>query len=411
MRPFFQKELITAYHPDDGANRSTDGRKLQVCFLFIAQRHQMLHGISSAVALSRRPEFDVTVMSPSREHIAYARELGERLGNETILFAVPDFAALEVARRITGRSTPPKLLTLAMIASQLRRFDAIALPERTSIILKRLGLKGPSFIHLDHGAGDRAVGFDPRIRHFDFVLMAGDKHRRRLRREGLIRDGEHAVVGYPKFEAADAMRDGEWTPFPGDHRPIVLYNPHFSRLGSWEKFGEEVLDAFSRQDRYNLICAPHVRLLDGSRARSRWRDLLGRYGDNPRIFIDEGSDRSIDMTYTTLADVYLGDVSSQIYEFLRSPRPCLFLDAHGRNWKEDENYAHWHCGQVVREMTGLIEAIDNSREGHQAYFGNQMRSFTETFAVSDISGSERAAQAMADHLIGLLCKRRRADNE
>lgn len=29
------------------------------------------------------------------------------------------------------------------------------------------------------------------------------------------------------------------------------------------------------------------------------------------------------MTYTPAADIYLGDVSSQSYEFLLDPRPCL----------------------------------------------------------------------------------------
>ncbi len=47
------------------------------------------------------------------------------------------------------------------------------------------------------------------------------------------------------------------------------------------------------------------------------------------------------MSYTTAADIYLGDVSSQVYEFLYEPRPCLFLNSHEFAWKSDPNFAHW----------------------------------------------------------------------
>ncbi len=377
---------------------ATGVRDLRVCFFFNAQRHQLLHGISTAVALARKAGFQVSVMSPSDEHIRYARLLVDRLGGAPIIYVRPRSWLLEAARWITGGQVPPKLLTLARLARQLGRFDAIALPERTSIILKSAGLRGPSFIHLDHGAGDRAAGFDPRIRHFDFVLMAGDKHRRRMLREGLIREGAHAIVGYPKFEAADAARTAGWAPFPGDTRPIVLYNPHFSALGSWHRFGAAVVEAFARQDSYNLILAPHVRLFDTKQARAKWQALFDAHRDNPRILIDTGSDRSIDMSYTDIADIYLGDVSSQIYEFLRRPRPCLFLDAHGVDWQGDENYAHWRFGPVIRDAGQIIEAVDAARASHPDFRAAQIQGFAETFDDPAQNASERAAEAIAGHV-------------
>lgn len=384
--------------------RSTpaEAQPLRVCFFFNAQRHQLLHGISTAVALARRPGFAVTVMAPSDDHIAYARALAERLGGAPVDYVRPRSALLDIARRLTGGQVPPKLLTLARLAPLLNRFDAIALPERTSLILRRIGVRRPRFIHLDHGAGDRAIGFDPRIRHFDYVLMAGDKHRRRLQREGLIRDGAHAVVGYPKFEAADAARTPGWAPFPGDPRPVVLYNPHFSaELGSWERFGSRVLEAFAAQDRYNLILAPHVRLFDGKVAEAKWGALLDRYRGSPRILIDTGGDRSIDMSYTDIADIYLGDVSSQIYEFLRKPRPCLFLDAHDVDWREDENYGHWRFGPVIGDGDDIIGAVDSARATHGAFRAAQEQGFVETFDQPGASGSQRAAEAIARYLEGL----------
>lgn len=372
--------------------------RMKVCFLFNAQRHQLLHGIGAAFRLARDPAFEVTVMSPSQGHLDYARQLCTRWGEDRIVYRCVRSPLLAAVWDRVGGAVPPKLLTLTVLAPLLNGFDAVAVPERTSISLKMMGVRQPSFIHLDHGAGDRAAGFDPRIRRFDFVLMAGEKHRARLLREGLIRAGAHAMVGYPKFEAADAARDPAWEPFPGDPRPIVLYNPHFSTLGSWHRLGGAVLDAFARQDRYNLILAPHVRLLDGTAARERWAALLDRYSGNPHILIDPGSDRSIDMSYTMAADIYLGDVSSQVYEFLRVPRPCLFLDAAGIDWKDDENYAHWHFGPVVTSANGLIEAVDHARESHPSFVAQQKAAFEATFGDSPVLPAERAAAAIASHL-------------
>jgi hypothetical protein len=295
----------------------------------------------------------------------------------------------------TGSVIPPKLLSLTLLARWLNGFDAIALPERTSIFLQNIGVRRPRFIHLDHGAGDRAAGFDRRIRHFDFVLMAGPKHRERLMGERLIAPHRHAVVGYPKFEAADAIRDAAWRPFDND-LPTILYNPHFSALGSWRTCGEQVIEAFAAQDRYNLIVAPHVRLLDSAEARKRWGALLDRYDDHPRVHVDQGSDRSIDMTHTTAADLYLGDVSSQVYEYLRTPRPCLFLNPHGVDWAEDENYGHWHFGRVLDDTDGLIEAVDRAFADQPRWRAAQEQGVARTFLPG--GGAQAASDAIGDYL-------------
>jgi hypothetical protein len=392
-------ELRTAASRSDP---DMSGRQTRVCFFFNAQRHQLLHGISVAVELARRPGFEVHVLSPSAGHIAYAEHLAEQLGGAPIHFEAAQSALLDTVRAATGRSIPPKLLTLAVLAARLDSFDALALPERTSSILKKIGAPSPRYIHLDHGAGDRAVGFDRRIARFDLVLMAGDKHRARMLRAGLIRedlvrDGSHAVVGYPKFDAADAARDPAWRAF-ADDRPVVLYNPHFAGLGSWRNFGAGLIDAFAAQDRYNLIVAPHIRLLDGRVGRAHWNALIRRHAGNDRILFDGGSDRLIDMTYTTLADVYVGDVSSQVYEFLRTPKPCLFLDPHGIDWPSDENYLHWHFGQVLRTVAGLIEEVDIARAEHSRYKAAQVSGLARTFASGTTSASARAAAAIADYL-------------
>jgi hypothetical protein len=368
---------------------------IHVCFLFNAQRHQLLHGIATAVALARLPGFAVCVMSSAQGHIDYGQAVTDALGGAPIRFVHVRSRLLAASMRFKGSVIPSKLLSLIVMARQLNSFDAIALPERTSIILRKMGVRRPRFIHLDHGAGDRAAGFDRRIRLFDFVLMAGAKHRERLLREGLIDPQAHAVVGYPKFEAADAIRDCNWRPF-ANSLPTVLYNPHFSSLGSWACCGEKVLEAFAHQDRYNLIVAPHVRMLDSADARRRWATLLDRYEGHPRILIDRGSDRAIDMTHTSLADLYLGDVSSQVYEYLRTPRPCLFLNPHRVAWEADENYAHWHFGPVLNDADDLIAQVDRAIARHEQWRPSQQRGIDATFLPG--GGAHKAADAISRYL-------------
>lgn len=369
----------------------------RVCFFFNAQRHQLLHGISTAVALARTPGFEVHIQSPDRGHIAYLRQVADALGGAPLQFTLTSPNLLAALREVSGATATQKALGLSLAARDLNRFDAIALPERTTIQLKRFGAPAPRYIHLDHGAGDRAVSFDARIGDFDMVLMAGEKHRERLTRDGLIHPGRHAVVGYPKFDAADAIRDPAWRAFDNG-RPTVLYNPHFSSLGSWKAFGEPLIAAFAAQDRYNLIVAPHVRMLDGKARKAKWRALTQAYADCPHILIDDGSDRAVDMTYTSQADVYVGDVSSQVYEFLRTPRPCVFLNAHGVDWQGDEDYAHWRFGPVALSAETVLATVDAARADHERFRPIQAAGFAETFAESAVPASRQAADAIADYL-------------
>ena len=56
------------------------------------------------------------------------------------------------------------------------------------------------------------------------------------------------------------------------------------------------------------------------------------------------------MTYMLAADIYLGDVSSQVYEFLLEPRPCIFLNGHNVPWQDNPYYSHWTLGQVIDDV-------------------------------------------------------------
>ncbi len=369
----------------------------KVCFLYIAQTHQILHSLPIAVALARGwPGLEVEIAATTQDHLDYARQLLAALGGAPITSRLLPPAWLRCIR-LKEASTPPKALMLAANALALGRMDAIVTPERTTAMLRKLGVRKSMLVYTQHGAGDRGGVFEPRLRQFDLVMAAGPKQRDRMIGGGWVKPENCAMVGYPKFDIIDALPGSPLPAFP-DAKPIVVYNPHFhATLGSWPSFGVRVLEQFAADDRFNLIFAPHIRLFDG--AGPAMLDALKPFRDNPRIHIDLGGPAAIDMTYTRAADIYLGDVSSQVYEFLRTPKPCLFLNPTHAAWRDDESFHHWQYGPVLTEVDGLIDQIEAARASHGDYLQAQKSGFAESFDLTATPSSERAAQAIADRLL------------
>jgi len=378
------------------ATAPAGGSRPRVCFLYIAQTHQILHSLPIAIALaSGWPGVEVEIAATSQEHLDYVRGLLAALDAPPIVSRLLPPSWLRNLR-LKGSATPPKALMLAANARRLGRYDAIVTPERTTALLRKLGVKDSLLVYTQHGAGDRGGPFEPRLRTFDLVMAAGPKQRDRMIDEGWVAPDACAMVGYPKFDIIDALPSSPLPVFD-QVRPVVLYNPHFHpTLGSWTRWGREILEQFAADKRYNLIFAPHIRLFEG--AAPRTIEALAPFVDHPRIHLDLGGPAAIDMTYTRAADIYLGDVSSQVYEFLRTPKPCLFLNAQGVAWQGDESFHHWRYGPVLDEAEGIVDAVAAAQASHGAYVEVQRQGFAESFDLTDTPSSQRAAQAIADRL-------------
>ena len=125
----------------------------------------------------------------------------------------------------------------------LNGFDAIVSVENTAAMARDEGIDRPKLIYTPHGFGDRAYAFVPRIATFDFVLVAGEKTERRMLANGLIRQRDYALIGSVKLETGALLSERE-APLFAEHRPTVLYNPHFDpKLSSWSRFIGPMLDA------------------------------------------------------------------------------------------------------------------------------------------------------------------------
>lgn len=380
---------------------------MRVCFLFNHdQVHQVAHSLPIALALADHAPHVQVILSPTNPRIQaeVIRLAGSRLRDNLILhpLSVHRRASQYLAALTEPFAPAQKLLVYGDNLDFFRSLDALVVAEKTSLMLKtRYGLDKLKIIHTRHGAGDRAIGFNPASARFDHVLVSGEKIRRRLISDAGVSPDRISVVGYPKFDLHGANRPHALIDAA---RPVVLYNPHVSpHLSSWYKMGRKVLDWFVEHDEYQLIFAPHVMLFERSFALTidklrvdRPGRIDERYLRAPNIHIDLGSRASSNMTYTNRADIYLGDVSSQIYEFLLNPRPCVFLDAHETDWVGDKNYAHWHCGPVIDDPALLGEALSEAmRDPGGRYAAAQKKLFDDTFDLTDTPSSLRAAEVVA----------------
>ncbi|WP_156347106.1 hypothetical protein [Sphingomonas sp. Leaf33] len=364
--------------------------------------HQVSHTAPVIVALASESRAEVTVLTSSAAQAARVRDLIGPAATARVRFVALDIGPVARVLDAGLRWIAPfrRVAVLRENVAEFAKLDALVVPETTSLLLRdRFGLTDLKYVWIPHGAGDRSVGFRSVMRGFDLVLLSGAKVRDRMLAMELITPDNHAIVGYPKFDTVDlTLRPGLFD----DDRPVILYNPHFDPLlSSWYCWGEAVVDTIVARRDVDLAVAPHVMLFQRrihaslEHRRVHWRrDIPARWAGRDGLIVDPGSARSVDMTYTLGADIYIGDGSSQIYEWIARPRPAIFLNPEGIVWRNDPNFAHWHLGEVIDDMADLNAAIDRALADPHRFDAAQQDAFARTFAPSDRPAAARAAAAI-----------------
>ena len=368
---------------------------MRIAFVYIAEAYQAFHGAGIAIELARQPGVTITNFYADPDTPIQLKRIHAAFG-------APPPVTVRLHESLTTRALRGARY-LGVFKERLLRdnrealagFDAIVSVENTLAFARDVGIRRPRLIYSPHGFGDRAYAFVPRIARFDFVLVAGEKTEAQMLERRLIRPGHYALTGSVKLETAARLAGVEALPF-AKAGPTALYNPHFDpNLTSWARFIEPLLADYASAEERNLIAAPHVKWFRRSSVatRQRWRDR-----STGNVLVDVGSDRSVDGSYLSAADLYIGDSSSQIYEYLATPRPCLFLNAHGVDWQSSPNHVHWHLGDVIDRPEQLANAIRAAPERHAFYVEKQEASRLATFGDGTGSASERSAAAIFDYL-------------
>jgi len=387
-------------------------RSARILFLFNHDApHQIAHlgGIVRAMH-ETRPDVRIvcaTGLPAIRRHLEALLGDSATAGVDWLDISLPPW--LDRALALPNRIAPARRLAkLDHHARALLDCDVLVSTERTCLRLRRRQARLGSharFVHVPHGAGDRAVGFHPAKAGFDRMLVAGDKTARELIARGVAPADKVRVVGYPKFDSVTGRAP---LPLFDDDRPVFLYNPHFDPfLSSWYDEGPVLLDWFATGEgrRFNLVFAPHIMLfrkklhvsLEYRTARLR-PDIRPAWREAPNVLLDTGSERLVDMSYTLSADAYIGDVSSQIYEFLIRPRPAFFIDRFSRDRRSREGrYPAWEAGDVVRSAGELARLLPAFAERAPRYRDAQERLFADTISRDPAhTASERAVAAIME---------------
>ncbi|MGH7563280.1 MAG: hypothetical protein ACREK5_02525 [Gemmatimonadota bacterium] len=342
----------------------------RVAFLFLGHIHQVFHTAPIAFELGCLEKTELSLFAGSRAGLELLKRLERHYPGSDARIEILEPAIWHRAlATLKHRPYPRWKFVMRRHERRLLGYDVIVSPDFYSFqLIRRRSGERPLFVSVFHGAGDRGYELDERLLFYDKVLLPGKKVARRLEDIGILPRVSSSIIGYPKFDVLSNDRSPRTRIFEID-RPTVLYTPHFvDGLSSWHDWGLDILEMFHRSDRYNLIFAPHIMLF----AKKDPRQLIpDRYFEASHIHIDTGSLASVDMTYTNMADVYLGDVSSQVYEFVIRPRPCIFLDPHGTDWRDDPSFRFWNMGPVVtslRDLAGVFAtppALDDATRAIQ----------------------------------------------
>jgi hypothetical protein len=370
--------------------------KHRLAFLVLDDIHHLHHILPIALELSSRVEFECDVYLQAKG-LNLAGKMAVGFPQHRCRFEVVSGSLLTRIKCWLRQRTIASDRIIKHLSSSLLSYDVVVSPDMDIQYLIdkcRLLPKRPWFFLTLHGLGDRPMdAFAKYMPNFDLIFLGGNKYLKRLINEGAADEEKCRIVGYPKFDLISAKKPRLFS----DDKPVVIYNPHFARaVSSWWVWGNDIIEYFYQQQKYNFIFAPHINLFN---RRLKKRDFPKKYLNAKHIIVDFGSEKSVDMTYTQAADIYLGDSSSQVYEFIRTPRPCLFLNPQQIDWRNQPHghFSSWQMGPVYENLNNLWKDFENGLE-HFPYAGIQKRLFEDTFSITTETAGARAAQAIKDFL-------------
>ena len=363
--------------------------KRAVAFLFLGETLLIPHLYPIVEALARRaPGLPIDLWVSTSVHEQLLGAWTASLGANVRLRRAPGFRTLSGYANGRNPPLPAKLPMLALLAPKLARTRVAVCAEQTSLWLPALLPLRTRFVKVPHGAGTLMKRNDRRRRAAWRTLVPSDRERAALAGVG-VDPARIAATGYAKAEFAHRTPPAQLF---ADPRPIVLYNPHWQQhRSSWWRWGPQVVRRIVAEGRHNLIFAPHQRLVERAGDVAA---LCEELASNPRVHCDFTSFATVDGSYTAAADLYLGDTSSQVIEFLIRPRPAVFLDAQDTDWRGDPAYDMWRTGEVVGDLDALLPALDRAATGHPAYLDAQRTLAADLLGPLDGQSSARAAEAI-----------------
>ena len=371
--------------------------KYKIGIVYFDDIHIVPHFIGPVKAFYNNPDFDVEIITYQDHHNFLFELLAQHNLPAGLVKQLPTYWYRRISEKLKKRKIPSPLYLFKKHKQKLlNEYDTLIFNDINHEYLYQFRQNNePKFVLLMHGAGDGEylIGKQYRdtVSKFDLITTSGEKVTKYFKQMELP-DTEIAVCGYQKF---DLINPGNVQRFFNNDNPVVLYNPHFKReLSSWYQHGDNVLEFFYQNKDFNLIFAPHINLFN-KRGFLKSEIISQKYFEADNIRIDFGSKHSVNMDYTLSADIYLGDVSSQIYEYLYKLRPAIFINSHKKNWQADPHYAHWQTGEVINDLNRLKDLLNTAPDWHKNYVDKQKELMQYTFeSVKKDEASENIKKAV-----------------
>jgi hypothetical protein len=368
-------------------------------FIFLDEIHHINHFITIAIALAKTNR--VSILTFPSKHNYLKNSLNRLDGENVILEELTTKTFRAFTDQLKKRDFPRKTFWMKKNKNYLlSSFDALIFTDyiHHTLYKYRGNKKKPSFIKFPHGLAGRAYAFKKDLLDFDLHLISGEFFYNQLKERGLL-SKQTIITGYQKI---DAIKNQIKKTFFNNNKPVVLYNPHFTApFSSWHRHGLEVLDFFYNNTGYNLIFAPHINLF-ADKGNEKKEAIPKKFFEAENIHIDLGSIESVNMTFITQANIYLGDVSSQIYEFIITPRPCIFINSENISFKEDSNYRFWQCCEVINTEKALDKALQNIKLNFQKFKTIQEHISQENiYSEEGSTATQIAVKAINTHLENL----------
>ncbi len=363
----------------------------KIGFCFLAHQAHTRHQLPIAARLSFFDGYTVELVVTTQVTLDDLNDLLQQYpGHKCTIRFICGTKIKTWVGRLKGRLYPNIRNVINNNKALILDYDILVTPHANLDAVFKLDINRKiKYVCTFHGAGDGDIGFDIAFANYDLLLTSGTDVDERLRSEGVVHDKNvSAIIGYPKYDLVSTACN---TLFDNDNA-VFFYNPHYVKsLTSWKVFGQGVLSFFVNNPQYNLVLAPHIKMFDGHKPSE-----LNRYQKYPNIIVDVNSNKLMDATYTKEADVYIGDVSSQVYEFLYfALKPTIFLNAFNKgSWASNPSLQMWKTGVVVNEVGLLSEAIVSAKQSHISFVEVQRDLIERKFSNTNVSPGLRGAQAI-----------------
>lgn len=371
--------------------------KHKIAFIFLDDIHHIFHFVSIAVELAKHNT--VHILTYPDKHEFLFNTLKQLDGKNVIVEKLRTKAFRAFTDKLKKRRLPRKGFWIKKHQNYiLDNFDAIIFTGYFHYyFLRARGYRAtPKFMFLQHGTPGRAYSYSKDVLDFDFQLLCGNFHFENLKKLGLLKS-DYKITGYPKFDVVENIQS---TKIFNTEKPTILYNPHFAPpFSSWHAMGIAILEFFYNSNQYNLIFAPHINLFNKLGYEDK-TTIPKKYSDCINIHVDLGSIKSVNMDYVKNADIYLGDVSSQSFEFMMNPRPCIFLNPDNIEFQDDLNYRFWQCGEVLTSASQLEEALKNATELFEKKYKPIQQKITAEnyYTEAGTNASQQSALAITEYL-------------